>query len=270
MTDHAPVPGGQLAYTVRGEGPPILLLRPLGGSMLSWDRFADALAERTRVIAFDPRGVGEPTPAPLTVTTRDMARDAVALLDHLTIARTHVYGISLGGMVASWLAVNAPARVDRLILASTMPHGTEIRLAALWRGFSLARCLARPARETEAALAKRILSPHFRSRHPDDVLRIQELARERPATHRALLTLLGAAARHDVRSRLHDIHAKTLVLVGEHDPLLTLQSVKELLTVSAATYDVIPDAGHDISAEAPRATAERVLAHIHENTRDND
>ncbi|HEX6244901.1 MAG TPA: alpha/beta fold hydrolase, partial [Polyangiales bacterium] len=92
--------GGHLAYREHGDGPPILLLRPLGGSTQSWGRFADRLARRLRVISFDPRGAaGGSSRAPLRASTRDMARDARALLDHLGLARVHVYGISLGGMV---------------------------------------------------------------------------------------------------------------------------------------------------------------------------
>jgi 3-oxoadipate enol-lactonase len=262
--DFAVLPdGGRLGYTVRGDGPPLLLLRPVGGSMLSWSRFGEELSRRALVIAFDPRGTGCSSDAPLPTTTRGMARDALSLLEHLGVPRAHVYGISMGGMVASFLAVDAPARVDRLILASTLPRGTAIRTGALLRGLSIARCLAQPAREAEACLVKRILSPQFRARHPDEVRRIQELARARPASHLGLLKLLAAAAAHDVSARLPEITAETLVIVGEHDPLITLASQKELLRrLPHATFDVITGAGHDLSTEAPHRAAARVLAHI--------
>ena len=259
--------GGTIAHEARGDGPPLLLLRPLGGSTLSWDGFADALAEHARVITFDARGTGLSSSAPLGTTTRTMARDAVAVLDHLRTSRTHVYGISLGGMVASWLALDAPARIERLVLASTLPRGTEIQASAIGRGLAIARCLLRSPAEAEAKMVLRILSPGFRARNPDGTRRIQELARARPASHRALLTLLAAAARHDVRARLPAIAAQTLVLIGGDDPLLTLASQRELLReIARATYEVLPEVGHDVSAEAPRETAARVLAFLSEAT----
>lgn len=264
MIAYAPLPdGGRLAHIVRGSGPALLLLRPVGGSMICWSHFADALAQHAQVIAFDPRGVGASTPAPPLITTRDMARDAVALLDHLSIARAHVFGLSLGGMVGSWLAIDAPDRVDRLILASTLPRGLAVRAGAALRGLKIARCLARSPAEAEACLVTAILSKQFQKREPDAVAEIQQLARQRPASHLGLLVTLQAAARHDARDRLHDIVAQTMVLVGEYDPLLTVASQRKLLAnIPHATFDLISGAGHDLSLEAPQESAQHVLRFI--------
>jgi pimeloyl-ACP methyl ester carboxylesterase len=258
----APLPGGgRLAYEIQGDGEPLLLLRPLGGSLVSWDRFARVLAESVRVISFDPRGVGGSSAAPLLCGTRQMARDAQALLQHLALASAHVYGISLGGMVASWLSSEAPERVRKLVLASTLPRGLAAR--APHNAWALLRCLAMPRAETEACLAASILSPQFRAHHPERVRRIQDLARHKPATHRALLRLSLAALCHDARAQLSRIQAKTLVLIGEYDPLLTVDSQRVLLAaLPHAEYALIDGAGHDLSVEAPEATAARVLAHI--------
>jgi pimeloyl-ACP methyl ester carboxylesterase len=222
--------GGRIACEVRGTGPNHVLLRPLGGSMLSWGRFAYELAERTRVIQFDARGTGLSSPTPWGTTTR---------------------------------IIDSPARVGRIVLASTLPRGSMVRTAMWRRGLALARCLAQPPPAAEASLAERILSSQFRAAHPDEARRIRDAARARPASHRALLTLLLAAARHDVRERLHEIEARVLVLIGEYDPLLTIDSQRLLLQrLRHASYEVIRGAGHDLSAEAPGTTAERVIASL--------
>lgn len=255
--------GGRLAYEVRGSGPPLLLVRPLGGSMRSWGRFADDLAERTQVIMFDSRGTGGSSSAPWRMTTRNMARDARSLLDGLGIERAHVYGISLGGMVASWLAIDAPERVGQLVLASTLPRGSMVRLIPWRRAVELARCMVKGPGETAACMAEQILSPQFRAAYPDEVRRIREAARYSPASHGALISLLLAAATHDVVAVLQKITATVLVLIGEYDPLLTLESQKRLLhQLKDASYDLLLGAGHDVSAEAPRVTAHRVLTSI--------
>lgn len=258
----APLPdGGRLAFREQGAGEPVLLLRPLGGSLVSWERFADLLAERVRVIAFDPRGVGRSSRAPLLMSTRQMADDARALLDHLGVDSAHVYGISLGGMVATWLALDAPERVRKLVLASTLPRAATAHVPG--NIGDIARSLLHTAAETEAALATRILSSQFRREHPERVRRVQELARQYPAPHRTLVTLALAALRHDVRRELPRLRAETLLLFGEYDPILSIRSQRELLAgLPRAQLTVIEQAGHDLSVEAPERSAARVLAHV--------
>jgi pimeloyl-ACP methyl ester carboxylesterase len=173
--------------------------------------------------------------------------------------------LSLGGMVASWLAVDASERVDRLILASTLPSGGEVSGDALGRGVAVARCMLKPAREAEACMALRILSHELRAQHPDQCARIRAEALAQPASHIGLVQLMLAAARHDVRTQLPNISAPTLLLAGERDPILTLSTQQELLHgIPDARLESIPKAGHDISVEAPEATAERVIAHVHQ------
>jgi len=255
--------GGRLSYETIGQGPPILLLRPLGGSLVSWDRFGALLAEHFHVVMFDPRGLGRSTSPPRRFSTRDMASDAVALLDALAIERCHVYGISMGGMVASWLAIDFPARVDRLVLASTLPSGLEVRASALRRAASLAQCLLRRGTDFDACLATRVLPHAFRDAHRAEVERIQSLARERPMTRTNLGALLIAASMHDVRNDLHRIVAPTLVLLGGRDWLPTLGSQAELLRrIPSVELQVLDDAGHDLSAEAPEFVALKVNAFL--------
>jgi 3-oxoadipate enol-lactonase len=269
VTDVTTPDGGRIAYEVRGraDAQTLLLCRPLGGSMVSWARFGDVLAERMRVIAFDARGTGQSSTPRLTTSTRTMAQDAVTVLDALGIARAHVYGISLGGMVASWLAVDWASRVDRLVLASTTPIGLTFHASASRRLVALARCFTAKTRfETEACMATRILSREFRRDHPSDVEKIRALARVHPATRRSLLVLLAAAGRHDLRGRLKDITARTLVLAGSRDELITLAPQRRMaMAIPHAKLEVIADAGHDISAEVPEEVAARVLSHLRAN-----
>ena len=258
--EYAPLPdGGRLAYTVNGAGPALLLLRPVGGSILSWGQFAAELSRHARVIAFDPRGTGASSQARLTTSTRLMARDAVALLDHLGLPRVCVFGLSLGGMVATWLAVDAPSRVEKLMLASTMAQGLELRPLAALRGFSMIRALARSTAEAESSLVTRILSRQFRKAHPAKVREAQDHARERPASHLGLLTMLAAAARHDARAHLGQIAAPTRVFAGGRDTLITRASQQELVEgIPGASLEVFADAGHDLSIEVPERCADEV------------
>ena len=251
-----------IAYDVSGPdgAPPILLVRPLGGWRASWDGFAAALARELRVVVFDAPGTGESPGSPRR-TTRAMARDALALLDELGIARAHVYGISLGGMVATWLAIDAPTRVDRLVLASTPASGRAFRHATRELA-SLSRALALPPAKAEAYLAGRVLSARFRRANAKELETIRSVAAARPASRRALASLVLAALAHDVRARAAAVGAETLVLAGTRDRLLSPATQRHFAGVLPhGTFDAI-DAGHDVSAEAPEAAAARVLAHV--------
>src|SRR4051812_40742140 len=105
-----------LHFHSTGEGPAVLLVMGLGLPGDAWWRTVPVLARTHRVVTFDNRGVGRsPQPAgPLTIAS--MAADAVSVLDAAGLARAHVYGISMGGMIAQELALGFPERVASLVL----------------------------------------------------------------------------------------------------------------------------------------------------------
>lgn len=267
VAGYAPLPdGGSLAYEIlRGadEGPPLLLHRPLGGTTALWGPFREALSGRFRVISFDPRGVGQSSDAKPLTTTRSMAADALALLDHLGVPAAHVFGLSLGGMVSMRIAAEAPSRVVKLILASTTDRGIDVSGAGARRGLSFARCFTKPGSHVEACIAKRVLSRRFHEERGDEVRRIDALIHETPTSRANLLKLVAAAARHDARADLHRIQCHTLVLAAKDDPLMDIASQSALARrIPHADFDIISPSGHDMSLEQPVATAARVAAFL--------
>lgn len=103
-----------------GEGTPLLLVQGLGYGRWGWDPIVPALAEHYRVLTFDNRGIGESDKPEGPYTAREMADDALQVLDEAGAERTHVVGASLGGMIAQELTVLAPERVDKLVLCCTV------------------------------------------------------------------------------------------------------------------------------------------------------
>ena len=258
----APLPdGGRLTYATSGKqgDPALLLLRPLGGSMALWGRFAGALGKQFFVVAFDPRGVGRSSAARVPTTTLNMAQDAIALLDHLALPRAHVFGISLGGMVASSMLIDHAARIDRVVLASTVARGLSLSRSAALRWISAAPALLRPAREAEVVLTKRILSRRFRTRKPEEVAKILERVRAQPASMKTLFLHLAAAATHDARTALRRTRTPTLLLYGDRDPLIPSSARRELASsIARGVVQTVRESGHDLTLEQPIETALRV------------
>jgi len=129
--------GITIEYEVQGSGEPLLLAMGLGGQLVDWPQaFVDLLADAGfRVIRFDNRDIGLSTaidaepptrgqlmkaialqrPMPSAYLLRDMAADAVGLLDALDVDRAHVVGMSMGGMIGQQLAISFPERVASLV-----------------------------------------------------------------------------------------------------------------------------------------------------------
>lgn len=226
--------GGHLAYEVHGAehpGVPALLLRPLVGAMALWGPFLDALAARLRVVAFDPRGTGASSDAPVDATTRDLALDAV----------------------------DAPDRVARLCLASAGPTGVAFTPSGLVHGAEMVAALLAPGDDAGSALAGAVLSSDVRAHDPEKVAAVEAVAAEGPTDRVEVVKHALAAARHDAREALPRVAARTLVLGGDHDELIGDAPPRELAAaIPGAVYEVIADAGHDLTLEQPEVTARRV------------
>ncbi len=257
--------GRRLSFSVQGapSSPPILLNRPIGGSMLMWGDFASRLAQALHVVSFDPLGVGQSSDVPLSYTTRDMARDAAHVLDHLHIQSAHVFGLSLGGMVASYFALDFTHRLRSLVLASTIPEPEAVSLRGLEKLLSLSRFLVGPRANAEVGLVHRILSPEFRAAHPERVTEIERRVRRIPATRQNLATLALAAARHSAPLERLSRSVRALLLFGELDPLAGERARHELhRELPNAQCEIIAGSGHDLSLERPSELADRVLAFV--------
>ncbi len=253
--------GGRIAYRIHGGAsgacsrPTVLLVRPLGGTMALWGRFRDQLAEQYRVLSFDLRGCGESSPTPRITSTQEIAGDAIAVMDAVGVRRAHVFGISLGGMAATWLAIDHPQRVARLCIAAAPTRGLEVTHNGLLRELALAACLLRPQPQVEVKMVHRLLSREFRASHPREVEWIEREVGRQPSSRTTLAHLALAALRHDARDRVEDIRAPTLVLAGGHDALLGIDAPKQLADAIGAQFEVVAGSGHDLTLERPIPTA---------------
>jgi pimeloyl-ACP methyl ester carboxylesterase len=120
---YAAVNGLQLYYENRGSGRPLVLLH--GGLLtidLNFGALLEPLAVDRQVIAVELQGHGHTADTDRPMTIEALAGDVLALLDHLGITDADLFGFSLGGFVAYALALGAPARIGKLIVASADAH----------------------------------------------------------------------------------------------------------------------------------------------------
>ncbi len=126
--------GTRLYYEERGAGEPLLLISGNGRDHTDWNGVREDFAGRYRVIVSDHRGTGQSDkPSEPAYSIHGFAQDAVWLLDHLGIARAHVYGHSMGGMIGQWLGIEHAKRIGALVLGASAPSNpvdntTAIRL----------------------------------------------------------------------------------------------------------------------------------------------
>lgn len=239
-----------------GTGAPVLFLHGLGGSRTAWEPQLESLAGEFRCIAWDLPGYGDSDPL-VPLTFHGIAEAAVRLLDELGIDRADVVGLSFGGQQALHLALRHPERVGRLVLADTSASfgadGTDVEA---WKRLRLDPLDAgvTPADMAEAVIDA-ITADGFGGAERERT--IAAFARIPADGLRAAVHCLPT---HDVRDRLGEIEAMTLVIVGEHDTETPVSYAETLAAgIPHAELAVIPGVGHLTPAEAP----ERFNALVH-------
>jgi 3-oxoadipate enol-lactonase len=200
-----------------GAGPPVLLIMGLGMNATGWWRTIPAL-EGFRVIAFDNRGVGRSERVPGPYTAAEMADDAISVLDEAGVDAAHVYGISLGGMIAQEVALRHPDRVRALVLGATTAGGANL-VPADEAVNAFVRLRAQMT--AEHAVWASVPINYARRTRLEGGARIAEDIEQRlrfPVEPEFYSAQLAAAHGHD--ACVQDIRAPTLVVHGAEDVLI--------------------------------------------------
>ena len=247
-----------LEYVQEGSGSDLVLIHGLGGDLHVWDADAPVLARHHRVLRFDVRGCGASDKPPGPYSLALFARDLDALLAACGIGRTHVLGISMGGVIAQRLALDYPQRVRSLILVSTSSEVGSTSVEAWQR---LADVIERDGFDPRTADASRVFSPGFAASHPDVVA---ELGRRNAGNDpRAYAATARAVSDYNWTSELRRITAPTLILQGLADQLTPPGgSVKMSRALPHARLLMLPDTGHNLPLEQAGRFQDTVLAFL--------
>jgi pimeloyl-ACP methyl ester carboxylesterase len=253
-------PGFRMYYEEHGSGFPLLLINGLGSDHLEWIHQIPAFEARFRVVVFDNRGTGWTDVPPGPYTTAQMGDDAASLLRSLGIPRSHVLGVSLGGMIAQEVALRHPDLVDGLVLGCTGPGG-ELSLRPspeAMAAFALAKG-ENPEAELRRMLPFLYTDACIRER-PGEIEGFVRRRLDRPTPPEGYLAQLSAAVSHDASSRLEKIRARTLVITGDADRLVSWENSLRLAgRIPGATLVVVPGAPHRLFAETADAFNLEVL-----------
>ncbi|NUS45013.1 MAG: 3-oxoadipate enol-lactonase [Mycobacteriaceae bacterium] len=230
--------GVRIAYRFDGdENKPVLLLsNSIGTDLHMWDGQISALTEHFRLLRYDARGHGASGVPSGPYSLDRLGRDVVELLDALDLPRVHVLGLSLGGIVAQWLGIHVPERVDRLVLSNTAAH---LGPANQWDR-PIAELLAAPDMR---ATAETFLHNWFPPRMLQDGNEVVEgFRRTLLATQREGVAGSWAAVRDaDLRRTATLIPNPTLVIAGEYDTVTSADHGKELAAlVPGARFALLP------------------------------
>jgi len=246
-------------HTLEGpEGAPgVVFSNSLGTTGLMWDAQATALSGHLRVLRYASRGHGETPAPPGPYSLADLAGDVLSLLDRFELERVSFCGLSIGGMIGMWLGVNAPDRIDRLVICCTAmrlpPPEMWTDRAALVRKEGMGAVIE--------ATMERWFTPAFPERSPEVVERIREtFLRTDPEGYAGHCEALAEA---DMRGELGAVRAPTLVIGGEDDPVGTPERIAAIADEAPGSRLVmLPETRHLAAVERADAVTRELEQHL--------
>ncbi|KUJ39633.1 alpha/beta hydrolase [Streptomyces albus subsp. albus] len=249
--------GVRIAYQCQGHGVPLVLLAGQANNHHWWDGIRDDFEVAHRTITLDYRGTGGSDKPDEPYSTQGFAEDVIAVLDELGVDRAHVYGTSMGGRVAQWVAARHPDRVRALVLGCTTPGGRY----GIERSNEVRRSLAGPGPRAREALLALMYTPAWLATHPGPHQTVGDPAMPTYARLRHLV----ASNEHDAWDVLPGIGAPTLVLHGTEDILAPTANAALLAErIPGARAHLIPGARHAYFEEFRTVAGPLVLEHLRE------
>ncbi len=262
----------ELYYEDHGSGDSLLLIMGLAADSMAWLFQVPELSKHYRTITFDNRGVGRSSKPSGPYTISQMADDTAGLLDVLGIARTHVVGVSMGGMIAQELALRHPQRVRGLVLACTYPEpDADIERQ---RQFSVEQLGGSVTASGDIQVDLKALDPmaffqqllplafnqEFIEKELPKIMPLFAGALQYGFSMEAILGQVAAVMTHKATDRLHQIKSPMLVITGDADRLVPPANSDVLAKhIPGARLVKVPGGSHGFNFETPEVFNREVL-----------
>lgn len=257
----------ELGYERSGEGPPLLLIMGMSGTLMHWgEPLLSRLRERFETIVYDHRGIGSSTKVAEPFTIAGLADDAAALMSALELDTAHVMGISMGGMVAQELALRHPERLRSLVLGCTYAGGESGALTGEETMRRLAEAIASGDRQRAIRTAwEANVSARFADTPAWEAF--LEIGSANAVPVAVIMEQMRAIVEHDTSQRLGDISAPTLIVHGTEDEMLPVSNAYAIAErIPDARLEIFDGVGHLFFWEEPERSAwlvrEHAMAHV--------
>jgi len=248
-------------YEVHGDGTPLVFIHGVGACTKMWQSQIEPFFQHFKVIIYDVRGHGESSGYDEKYSVNLFASDLKALLDELGVARAHICGLSMGGLIAQQFVIDYPAMVDRLILAGTFCH------IPLWGKMLLifARGLNRVvlmfiSMETNAGIASRGLFKKEEQAELRDFF-VREVNK---ISKKEYFKVVAATYAFDSLKRLKEIGSPTLILNAEGEKRERQQAEIMNREIKNSRKELILDTFHASNLEKPEVFNRLVLNFLSE------
>ena len=244
------IPGGEVYYEECGEGEPLIFASGLNGVARYWQPQVPVFSKRFRVITYDHRGACSSDRNQREFSVDGMASDLIALMDALEIERAHLVGLSTGGAIGQTIAIEAPERLDRLVMCSTWTHCDP------WfrRLFEARRAMYQQAGAELHAMFHPLwlLPPDYVNEHDAEI----DEERKRAATAAPPVEIsvgrINALLGFDRRAGLKSIATPTLIIASDNDYITPCYYAKALAKeIPGAKLEIVDGGGHSISKTKP-------------------
>jgi pimeloyl-ACP methyl ester carboxylesterase len=249
--------GAKIYWDEVGEGDPLLLIMGLGYPSCAWHRTRPVLSIKYKTIALDNRGVGRSNKPPGPYSIALMASDAAAVLDAAAVDSAHVFGISMGGMIAQEFALQYPKRVRSLILGCTAAGGPN----AVRAEPEAIQMLMSRSRMTPEEAAQAAVPFIYHPATPRELI-VEDLENRRPwfVSQESYNAQLQGVLAFESYSRLSQISSPTLVIHGESDRLVPPENGKVIAEkIAGAKLILLTHASHIFTTDQTEAAHRAIL-----------
>lgn len=250
-------------YESSGKGKPVVLIGGLGSNISSWTAQVPIYSDIFRVIYFDNRGMGKSDKPDTTYSTEIMADDTIALLDNLGIDKASFIGKSMGGMIAQWIGIKYPDRVDKLVMGCCSASRDDVGNEIIRTGREIA---------THAGMKTVWLTALFLSYSRKYIeTNLSSIKENLSKIHDNTEDLTGylrqsaACEQHDVIERVSEIGAKTLVIFGKYDFITSPEKTKLMASLIPSSKLIGYDAGHGFWREKQKEVDRDIIEFLSEN-----